>query len=242
MNKYKGVNVKDVPPNRFISLFAKNLEQSGKFEIPEWMDFVKTTTHKQLAPYEPNWLFIRAAAIARQIYLKGKGIGVKALRTKFGSRGTNGTISDHHYQACGKIVRYCIKQLEKMGLVETIVAKVEEEDGEEAGKQWTNGRRVSRKGKTDMDRVAKEVQKQIILEKEAIAKAYTQAVVEVPNEEQKEEEFKGKEKQKAKEKEKKEVKDQTQSKDKKEKKVKGKEKEKKEAKQSSTKEEKSTKE
>jgi len=213
-----------VPPNRFIALFAKNLEQSGKFEVPEWMDFVKTTTHKQLAPYEPNWLFIRAAAIARQIYLKGKGIGVKALRTKFGSRGTNGTISDHHYQACGKIIRYCIKQLEKMGLVETIVAKVEEEDGEEAGKQWTNGRRVSKKGRTDMDRVAKEVQKQVILEKEAMAKVVVQVPVEADKEVPAVEEVKGKDKPKPKDK--KEAKEQKQIKEKKEKKVKGKEKEK----------------
>jgi len=33
---------------------------SGKLEIPKWVDIVKTGTYKELAPYDPDWFYIRA--------------------------------------------------------------------------------------------------------------------------------------------------------------------------------------
>jgi len=33
---------------------------SGKLEIPKWVDIVKTGTNKELAPYDPDWFYIRA--------------------------------------------------------------------------------------------------------------------------------------------------------------------------------------
>ena len=56
--------------------------------------------------------------------MRGKGIGIKALRTKFGAKGTNGHQPDHVYPAWGKIIRFCVKQLEKLGLLETVVLKI----------------------------------------------------------------------------------------------------------------------
>ena len=29
-------------------------------ELPEWTDIVKTATFKELAPYDPDWYYIRA--------------------------------------------------------------------------------------------------------------------------------------------------------------------------------------
>ena len=51
---------------------------------------MKTGTHKELAPYDPDWYYIRAAAIARKIYLQ-PGLGVGALQRKFGGSRNRGT-------------------------------------------------------------------------------------------------------------------------------------------------------
>ncbi len=51
---------------------------------------VKTGTHKELAPYDPDWYYTRAAAIARKVYLQ-PGLGVGALQRKFGGARGRGT-------------------------------------------------------------------------------------------------------------------------------------------------------
>ena len=40
-------------------------------ELPTWADVVKTASYKELAPYDPDWFFVRAASMARKVYLKG---------------------------------------------------------------------------------------------------------------------------------------------------------------------------
>jgi small subunit ribosomal protein S19e len=40
-------------------------------EVPTWVDVVKTASYKELAPYDPDWFFVRAASMARKVYLKG---------------------------------------------------------------------------------------------------------------------------------------------------------------------------
>ena len=30
-------------------------------EVPTWVDTVKTASYKELAPYDPDWFYIRAA-------------------------------------------------------------------------------------------------------------------------------------------------------------------------------------
>nr|CAG8623038.1 8031_t:CDS:2 [Entrophospora candida] len=50
-----------------------------KLEIPKWVDLVKTGPYKELAPYDPDWFYIRAASVARHIYLHSS-VGVGALK------------------------------------------------------------------------------------------------------------------------------------------------------------------
>lgn len=49
---------------------ALSCARTGKLEVPIWVDVVKTGTHKELAPYDADWYYIRAAAVARHIYLR----------------------------------------------------------------------------------------------------------------------------------------------------------------------------
>ena len=62
--------VRSVPAPAFIAAYAEVLKNNDKFVVPKWVDTVKTGVHKELAPYDPDWYFIRAAAIARKIYLR----------------------------------------------------------------------------------------------------------------------------------------------------------------------------
>ena len=57
--------------------------RSGKLKIPEWSDLVKTGTHKELAPIDPDWYYIRCAAVLRRVYMRGN-IGIKGIAKKYG--------------------------------------------------------------------------------------------------------------------------------------------------------------
>jgi len=46
--------------------------------VPKWSEFVKTGKAKDLAPLNSDWLYVRAAALARKIYLRGH-LGVSTL-------------------------------------------------------------------------------------------------------------------------------------------------------------------
>ncbi|KAJ8479301.1 hypothetical protein OPV22_023028 [Ensete ventricosum] len=81
--------VKDVSPHEFVKAYSAHLEirqvfpvtdnalsvEQIKLELPEWTDIVKTGRFKELAPYNPDWYYIRTASMARKIYLR-QGIGV----------------------------------------------------------------------------------------------------------------------------------------------------------------------
>ncbi len=56
----RGVNVKDVASADFVIAYAAHLKRIGKIEVPKWADLVKTATYKELAPYDPDWYYIRA--------------------------------------------------------------------------------------------------------------------------------------------------------------------------------------
>ena len=54
-----GVTVKDVQSHAFVKAYAAYLKRTGKVELPKWVDLVKTATHKELAPYDPDWFYVR---------------------------------------------------------------------------------------------------------------------------------------------------------------------------------------
>ena len=141
INKKQGTTVKDVSAEEFIKVFSAFLKKSGKFAIPEWAEYVKTGCFKELAPYDSDWLYVRAASIARQIYMNKK-VGTTSLRDHYGKSQRDGVTRNHHRRAAGGIIRYCLKQLKKMGLVE----QVQFSDGQT---NFTVGKKVM-----DMDRIA----------------------------------------------------------------------------------------
>ena len=59
-----GVTVRDVPADAFIVALAEHLKKTGNIELPEWHDLVKTATHKELPPQNPDWFYIRAGGVS----------------------------------------------------------------------------------------------------------------------------------------------------------------------------------
>jgi Ribosomal protein S19e len=57
--KPTGTTVKDVSAADFVSTYAAHLKRVGNVELPQWVDTVKTAPRKELAPYDPDWYYIR---------------------------------------------------------------------------------------------------------------------------------------------------------------------------------------
>lgn len=102
-------------PACFIPLRAH--DQQGKMEVPTWVDIVKTASFKELAPYDPDWFYIRAASMARKLYVSGN-MGVGAFRKNYGGAKNDGVCRFHHAIGSGSVARAILKQLESVGVVE----------------------------------------------------------------------------------------------------------------------------
>lgn len=110
-----------------------------------WVDTVKTSHSNELPPQSPDWFYVRAAAVARHIYLR-KSVGIGRLRKVHGSTKNRGSRPNHHVDASGSVDRKVVQALEKLGIVEKI-----DEDEDTTGK---GGRRITQAGARDLDRIA----------------------------------------------------------------------------------------
>ncbi|CAG8651940.1 18688_t:CDS:2 [Acaulospora morrowiae] len=133
-----GVTVKDINPHKFVKFYAAHLKRGGKLEVPKWVDIVKTGPYKELAPYDPDWFYIRAAAVARHVYLRS-GVGVGALKKLHGGRKRRGTRPSHHAKSSGSIARKVLQALEKINVLE---------------KDDYGGRKITQHGQRDLDSIA----------------------------------------------------------------------------------------
>jgi small subunit ribosomal protein S19e len=134
----RGICVRDVKADAFISEYAEHLKNSDKFELPVWSDTVKTGCFKELAPYGDDWYYIRAASIARKVYLR-PGVGVGMLQKWYGGAYRRGARTEHFRKASAGIIRSVLIQLENMRVVE---------------KMPNGGRRMTTVGQQDLDRIA----------------------------------------------------------------------------------------
>lgn len=79
---------------------------------------VKTGVARELAPIDPDWYYVRAAALARKVYLfPGRGVG--SYSKVYGGAQDNGTKRSHHRVAATGVIRNALQSLEKLGLIQT---------------------------------------------------------------------------------------------------------------------------
>ncbi len=139
----------DVPTPIFIEKLTQYLMQNvDTVTPPAWANVVKTGSHAQRPPENPNWWFIRCASILRKIYVKGP-IGIARLRAKYGGRFGPGMKPEHARKGGGAIARKAVQQLEAAGLVEPL---------------RNRGRVVTGNGRRVLDRLSAEIKKDLAKE------------------------------------------------------------------------------
>ncbi len=137
------LNIYDVYPQDLIAKVASILKQSyPEVKKPEGIEFLKTAHFKELPPVNPDFWFIRCASLLRKLY--NGPVGMKELRKAYGGRKVKDTRKSHTHLASGAIIRRCLQQLQKAGLVE--IYKKE-------------GRILSAKGRSLLDKTATEIAK-----------------------------------------------------------------------------------
>ena len=135
------ITVRDISAEKFIAAYAEVLKNNDKFVVPKWADLVKTGTFKELAPYDPDWYFVRAASVVRKIYLR-QGTGIGALSKRYGGSYRRGARPERHQDAARGLIRTICINLDELKITE---------------KTAKGGRKISRVGQQALDLVAGQV-------------------------------------------------------------------------------------
>ncbi len=132
----------DVLINRLSGYMKENIRE---IQPADWAGYVKTGSHVERAPQNPDWWYVRSASILRKLYMKGP-VGVSRLRKEYGGRKRRGVRPAHFAKAGGNILRSILQQLEQAGL---------------AQKDGINGRVVSGKGRSLLDAMSTQIKRDL---------------------------------------------------------------------------------
>jgi small subunit ribosomal protein S19e len=133
--------VYDVPADHLIRKVAEELKSRKEVTPPVWAAFAKTGTHKEMPPEDPDWWFIRVAAVLRRVYVDGP-LGVERMRSFYGGKKNRGSKPNAFRKGSGSILRKSLQQLEALGFI------VHDK---------SSGRKVSAAGMAFLDGMSKEV-------------------------------------------------------------------------------------
>ncbi|KAL7742494.1 hypothetical protein ACLKA6_005654 [Drosophila palustris] len=139
--KMPGVTVKDIDQHAVTKAVAVFLKKTGKLKVPDQMDIIKTAKFKELAPYDPDWFYVRCASILRHLYHRSPA-GVGSITKIYGGRKRNGVHPSHFCRAADGAARKALQALEHARLVE---------------KHPEGGRKLSSIGQRDLDRIANQI-------------------------------------------------------------------------------------
>uniref|UniRef100_A0A0B6Y4G6 Small ribosomal subunit protein eS19 n=1 Tax=Arion vulgaris TaxID=1028688 RepID=A0A0B6Y4G6_9EUPU len=137
-----GISVKDVDAHEFTKALADFLKRTGKVKVPDWADVVKLGHFNELSPYDEDWYYVRAASVARHLYIRAP-CGVGALTKIYSGNKRNGTTPSHTCRGSRSVARKVLQTLESIKLVE-----------QDAN---TGGRRLTSQGRRDLDRIASQI-------------------------------------------------------------------------------------
>lgn len=144
----------DVPPEKLISSVAAKLKSDSAIKPPEWTEYVKTGMHKEKAPTQEDWWYIRVAAVLRKVYVLGP-IGSSRLSAEFGGFRDRGSKPNRSVKGSGSIARHSLMQLESAGYIQ---------------KDKNKGRIVTPKGRKLLDNAAHEVMSEVSKDNKALGK------------------------------------------------------------------------
>jgi len=145
--------VYDIPANIFVEELAKKLKEDKKIVPPKWVKYVRTGVHKDMAPIDEDWWYIRCAAMARKIYID-EPVGIKKLRIMYGGSKNRGSKPHRFKKGSGSITRKGVQQLEALN----IIGKADK------------GRIITAEGRSLMDNLAFDIKKELEKEIPALKK------------------------------------------------------------------------
>ena len=108
--------VYDVPADHIIRRSAEELKKRKEITPPAWAAFAKTGAHKEMPPEDPDWWFVRVAAVLRRVYVDGP-MGVERMRSFYGGNKNRGSRPNAFRKGSGSILRKSFQQLEAAGLI-----------------------------------------------------------------------------------------------------------------------------
>ena len=80
--KKHGFTVLDVPSSQFINALATFFKEKNIIKMPKYALLVKTSKSNDCEPINPDYIYYRAAAICRKLFItKSKNLGVCSLRS-----------------------------------------------------------------------------------------------------------------------------------------------------------------
>ena len=147
-------HVNDVPPALLLPRLATELRSRAAIRPPEWAAFAKTGVHKQRAPTQSDWWYLRSASVLRRISLRGL-VGVTRLSAEYGGKRDRGSAPYHARAGSRAVLREIIQQLEKSGLVQAYKNR---------------GRRVSADGQRLLDTVSRDLLRELSTSRPELAK------------------------------------------------------------------------
>ncbi|MFO7965984.1 MAG: 30S ribosomal protein S19e [Archaeoglobaceae archaeon] len=145
--------VYDVPIDNLIRNVAEKLKEIEEVQPPDYAYFVKTGVHKERAPEQQDWWYLRAASLMRKVYTDGP-VGIERLKTFYGGKERKGVKKSRFARGSGSIIRDILQQLEKAGYIKTT----------------KQGRIITPQGRAFMDKNAKALKDTIVEEVPALAK------------------------------------------------------------------------
>ena len=114
------VTLYDVPADALIDELADRL--ADRIEDPDWINYAKTGSSKELPPQQDDFWATRAASLLRKVAVDGP-VGVDRLSTAYGDHKQGSTryrvAAAHSEAGSKKIIRTILQQLEDEDLVST---------------------------------------------------------------------------------------------------------------------------
>ncbi len=147
------VNAHDVPSSELIGALAEQMKSLPEVKAPDWAAWVKTGSHAERPPDNPDWWLTRAASVLRKLYIHGP-VGLTDLERAYGGTKALHYNPKHHRDAGGSSIRKILHQLEQAELV----AKT------------PKGRVLSPKGRALLDKTSRQVFSSMAQENKALAR------------------------------------------------------------------------
>ena len=145
--KQKGFTVLDIPSAKFINELATFFKEKNIIKVPKYAALVKCSRANDCEPINQDYIFYKAAAICRKLYLsKSKNLGVGSLRSMFSKKQRRGSQPPKAFRSGGKIIRDLVIQLKAKEYIDNY--------GKDEEEATDHGLYLTRTGRSELDKIA----------------------------------------------------------------------------------------